>query len=74
MLVFISDVAIKQAVNGMYFYDEQDANSRDWGDPLIKKPQRLPDVGERGPSTRTQVLLESTEGGHGVREAAESGA
>ncbi|CAK0794430.1 unnamed protein product, partial [Prorocentrum cordatum] len=46
MLTFISDVAIKQAVNGRYFYYEQDMNSRDWEDPLIKKLKRLPDIGE----------------------------
>ncbi|CAK0820984.1 unnamed protein product, partial [Prorocentrum cordatum] len=48
MPTFISDVAIKQAVNGRYFYYEQDMNSRDWGDPLIKKLKRLPDIGEDG--------------------------
>ncbi|CAK0841699.1 unnamed protein product [Prorocentrum cordatum] len=46
MLTFISDVAIKQAVNGRYCYYEQDMNSRDWEDPLIKKLKRLPDIGE----------------------------
>ena len=44
LLPFMSYVAIKQTINGRYFYCEQGENSREWEGPLIRKLERLPEV------------------------------